>query len=146
MQTQNNGTPAFRADCGHTIPALPAGHTGGTGYATTSDNRRICYECAAVATRAHMLAEGRECLYVVYRPRHDTTPAHAREGTGWFITDWPGVLEFPVFNVTISRGCGFGRSYRIVTGRFRGPAGELWTFRNQGDNQIARCRRLKDPR
>jgi hypothetical protein len=62
------------------------------------------------------------------------------------ITNWPGSLRFDAFNIRRSGGRGFGYSYNIVTGRFRGPDGSLWTFRNAGHHQIARCRRLKNAR
>jgi hypothetical protein len=120
-------TPAFTADCGHQIPALPDGHCGGTGYAT-ANGKKICYQCASDNERAWMVEHGASVLYL----------------SNGKITDWPGVLNFPAFNVRRSYGVGFyGRRYPIVTGRFVGPDGRLWTFRNAGDSQIARCRRLK---
>lgn len=135
LTPEPRATPAFTADCGHTIPALPAGHVGGTGYAVERGDdgteRRVCYECAAAFEALRMRETGRAVLYL------------ASNAT---VTDWPGVLRFLAFNITRSYGYGFGRRYQITTGRFHGPDGKLWTFRNAGDSQIARCRRLKDPR
>jgi hypothetical protein len=122
-------TTAFIADCGHEIPALPKGHTGGTGYVVAHGHTR-CYACCAEADRAEMLKRSATVLYIV----------------GSEVTNWPGSLRFDAFNITRSKGIAFGHTYDIVTGRFRGPDGSLWTFRNAGDNLIARCRRLKDPR
>jgi hypothetical protein len=134
---EDKGTPAFTADCGHEIAALAPGYTGGTGYAVTRDGRKICYQCAVENERKSMIETGRTVLYLVSR-----SPSPSK----WHITDWASQLDFPAFNITRSEGYGFGRRYPIVTGRFRGPDGKLWVFRNACDNQIARCRRLKDAR
>lgn len=123
-------TPAFIADCGHEIPTLPDGHVGGTGYGVDARGKTRCYASCADADRTEMLRTSRTILYF-----HDEQ-----------IINWPGSLRFDAFNITRSKGLGFGCSYDIVTGRFRGPDGSLWAFRNAGDSQIARCRRLKDPR
>lgn len=121
---------AFIADCGHAIPALPVGHVGGTGYGVDAVGHTRCYACCAEADRAEMLRNSGAVLYFV----------------GSEVTNWPGSLRFDAFNITRSKGSGFGYAYDIVTGRFRGPGGSLWAFRNAGDNQVARCKRLKDPR
>lgn len=140
MDTTQTGTPAFVADCGHTIPALPAGHVGGTVYAVQRSSLgdvRICYACAAEHERERMTEDGRAVLYVT----------QDRVNGGHTVTDWAGKLAFRAFNVTRSEGrtpC--GKRYPIVTGRFTGPDGRLWAFRNVGDNEIACCRRLKDAR
>jgi hypothetical protein len=120
-------TTAFIADCGHLIPALPDDHIGGTGYGLDAHGKTRCYACCAEVDRAEMLKTSRAVLYFVNLQ----------------ITNWPGSLRFDAFNITRSRGSGFGHPYDIVTGRFRGPDGSLWVFRNAGDNQIARCRRLR---
>lgn len=129
---------SFTADCGHIIPALPDGHTGGTGYGKTRDGKTRCYDCCALETQESMRADGRAVLYVGSR--------YANGHTGIAITDWPGKLRFDAFNITKSEGYGFGTRYQITSGRFRGPDGKLWAFRNAGDNDIARCKRLKDAR
>ena len=115
-------------DCGH----APSEHsTFTTGYGTDSDGRTHCYDCCANIELKRMIDTGRATLYF-------------SKGE---VTDWVGHLKFSAFNITHSHGYGFGGTkYEIVTGRFRGPDDKLWSFRNAGDNQIARCRRLKDPR
>lgn len=125
--------PGFTADCGHFIAALPAGYTGGSGYAVW-ENRKICYDCAAKDQARRMVETGKATLYFIDK-------AGERR-----VCDWADKISFPVSNVTRSKGHSFGGEYPIVTGRFRGPDGALWFFRNAGDNQIARCKRLKDPR
>lgn len=129
-------TPSFTADCGHLIPELPDGHAGGTGYGTDMRGKTRCYECGAKYEAECMVRDGKATLYVIQLD-------HIGK---YKITDWAGKLEFPAFNITRSHGWGFGRRYPIVTGRFTGPDGKLWCFRNAGDNQIARCKRLKDAR
>lgn len=131
-------TPAFTADCGHLIPALPDGHCGGTGYGQYPDGRRFCYACCALELQESMRNTGRAILYAV--------DSQASAGRALTIQDWAGKLNFPAYNITRSHGYGFGTRYEIVTGRFIGPDGKLWCFRNAGDNQIARCKRLKDAR
>jgi hypothetical protein len=123
----------FKAACGHIIPALPAGHTGGTGYAERADGSRICYLCAGAEQRAEAQRDGRAVFYLVKSDR-DGAPR-------WVITDWPGTFELPAYGMTHGHGYGFGRRYPIVCGRFT-LAGQVWAFRNAGDNQLARCRAL----
>jgi hypothetical protein len=125
-------------ECGHPPSAHSA--TQCTGYSTHDVNGkpfRRCYDCSAAGERRHMIDTGTATLYLVSK-----TPSPSE----WHITDWPGVLDFPAFNMTHSEGRGFGGKYPIVTGRFIGPDGKLWAFRNAGDMQIARCKRLKDAR
>jgi hypothetical protein len=59
------------------------------------------------------------------------------------ITNWPGTLRIPVTDSHSGKGYGFGDSYEVVTGHFMGPDDKRWAFRNAGDNQIARCKRMK---
>jgi hypothetical protein len=130
--------PTHVADCGHVIPALPDGHVGGTGYATAADTgKTMCYQCAADDERLAMLKDGKATLYI-------SRSADNR----WVISNWTSnaSISYAAFNITKSHGYGFGRQYDVVTGRFYGPDGKLWAFRNAGDNQIARCKRLKDAR
>lgn len=120
-------------NCGH--PPSPHGeHT--TGYGIDADGKTQCWSCCAEQDKACMREHGKITLYLASK-----SPSPSE----WHITNWPGSLDLPAFNMTKSHGWGFGRRYDIVTGRFRFE-GELWSFRNAGDNQIARCRRLKDPR
>jgi hypothetical protein len=123
-------TTAFIADCGHSILALPEDYVGGTGYGLDAHGKTRCYESCAEVDRAQMLQTSRAVLYFVILQ----------------IINWPGSLRFDAFNITRSQGRGFGYPYDIVTGRLRGPDGSLWAFRNAGDSQIARCRRLRDRR
>ena len=55
-------------DCGHTIPDLPPGHVGATGYATwhqgTPHEEKICYACADERTRASLLSSTRVLGYL----------------------------------------------------------------------------------
>jgi hypothetical protein len=122
-------TRAFIADCGHEIPALPANYTGGTGYGLDAHGKSRCYACCGDADRAELLRTSRAILYFVNTQ----------------IVNWPRSLRFDVFNIKRSKGTAFGHRYEVVTGRFRGPEGSLWAFRNAGDTQSARCMRIKEP-
>lgn len=161
--TGTGPAPTHCSKCGAALPVKPS--TGGAGYGNGAGERvsesmyriltgteppalkagesleqspAICYECCATDDKTFMRAEGKITLYFV-EPRHGGPCSPPR------ITNWPDTLRFEVFNITRSDGYGFGRRYPIVTGRFRFE-GQLWSFRNAGDNQIARCKRLKDPR
>lgn len=109
-------------DCGHT--PSPHGNIT-TGYGTTRDGRRECYDCCAARERAAMIATGRATLYL----------------TGDAVTDWPGKLRFPVGHVRKGRHNMARVRYDF---RFSGPDGATWSGVQYGDNtQIAHCRRVK---
>jgi hypothetical protein len=119
-------------ECGH----LPSKHSDfTTGYGTGIEGKRSCYDCCAKQERAAMIKTGRGTLYL--------TSAAANGRMCDFLTDWPGKLRFQAFNVTKSHGYGFGRRYDIVCGSFVGPDDYIWSFRNAGDMQLARCKRTK---
>jgi hypothetical protein len=119
-------------DCGHP-PSEHSDFT--TGYGTDDQGKRSCYDCCAKQERAAMIKTGRGTLYL--------TSAAANGRMCDFLTDWPGKLRFQAFNVTKSRGYGFGRRYDIVCGSFVGPDDYIWSFRNAGDMHLARCKRTK---
>lgn len=123
----DTGKPAFTADCGHTIPALPAGHCGGTGYGTDPETgRTACYACCAERERAAMIATGRAVLYL------DELD----------VTDWPGLLRFPIVERhNHARGTGGFHGAQRTDAWFHGPDGHVWHAVNRGDMQLARCRR-----
>ena len=135
--TQDYSLPEM-LDCGHlnwfcVSERARDGYSGGTGYGMTpGTRRRLCYQCCADRERAHMIETGEAVLYFCLKPHR--------------VTDWGGRLEFPAFNITHSNGRAGRYPYQITSGRFRGPDGKLWAFRNQGDQQLARCKRLKDQR
>jgi hypothetical protein len=60
----------------------------------------------------------------------------------WKITDWAGLLRFPVGRIRHSkRGGGFG--VQRTDAWFMDQDGATWHAVNRGDNQIAHCKRLK---
>lgn len=115
-------------DCGHT-PSPHKPFT--TGYGITPDGKTHCYTCCAAQDRANMVTTGRATLYLT-----------KDKAGAWQISNWPGSLTFPVARVKTSpRSGGFG--CQRTDAWFRGPDGNMWHAVNRGDNQIARCRRLK---
>lgn len=130
--------------CGHP-PSDHGPHT--TGYGVTEDGKRICWTCCADADRARMIETGRATLYLVSRiaPACETyTGIGARPGPTlkYKVANWPDSLSFPVTRIRVARrGGGFGADRVDVW--FTGPDGKPWHGVNRGDNQIARCRRLK---
>ena len=111
-------------DCGHT-PSPHALFT--TGYGTTEDGKRHCYDCCAASERARMVETGKATLYL----------------NSGKITDWPGKLTFPVIGRV-------SRSWHNFAGRdgrrdvdFVGPDGFIWHGTNIGDNDVLRAKRTK---
>lgn len=114
-------------ECGH--HATPTEHT--TGYGTTPDGRRHCYECIATMDKNRMIWDGKITLYFVKRDEKH------------FVTNWPGSLEFPVLNVKTSFHNMAGRNGRTDFW-FKGPDGKTWHGYQIGQyNQIAHCKRTK---
>ena len=83
------------------------GYSGGTGIFHTTDNRRICYNCAAAEKVRQLHRDGCGVLYLTVDG----------QGKRW-LTDWPGRVHYPVTQYSKSTGYGFGRPYDIETGRF----------------------------
>jgi hypothetical protein len=97
-----------------------------TGYGTDINGDKYCYACCADEDRRLMREVGEWTGYLV----------------GGTITNWPGSLKLPVTHVKHSHGYGFGTHYQVTTGNFNFE-GHIWSFRNAGDMQIARCKRTK---
>lgn len=114
--------------------------------------RRICYACCAILETETMIARGRTSLYL---SREGAKPGeygtHTRriplgiEQYNYKLSNWPGSADFQfVGRVKESKGRGFGGSYPVHTFRFKGPDGFVWSGRNAGDMQMARCKRTKE--
>lgn len=115
-------------ECGH--PESP--HSDITrGYGKDADGNRHCYACCAARDVADMVETGTATLYLT----KDASGQHE-------ITNWPGSLRLHVYHVRTSPyGGGFGS--QRTDAWFTGPDGKAWHAVNRGDNQVARCRRLK---
>lgn len=139
-------TPEFTADCGHVIPAIEDGYAGSAGYGIVKIagvEYKRCYMCCAAQYVQDMADSGVGILYLVEDRVDSDGRVHHK------LTDWASVLSISPIYEKHSRGRGFGRPFHIITGRFIlqsliGNTPQLWSFRNQGDNQVARCKRLKD--
>ena len=117
-------------DCGIAKP-VPSG-TCGTGYASTGRTKRarlVCYGCCAIQDKKEMRRKGKLTLYL-----------SERNGGQWEVSNWPGTLRFPAY-------C--KESWHNFAGKDgRRDAwfwmdGKLWHAVSIGDNQVARCKRLK---
>lgn len=117
--------------CGRLLPIIPKGKAGGTGYATDSEGRKVCYACCAEQDKTYMRDHDKTTLYL----SKDTSDQ-------WKVTNWPGSLTIKPDYVKRSKGYGFGREYdrHDVWFTFQG---DRWHGINQGDNQLLRCRKLK---
>jgi len=120
-------------DCGVTLPTMPTGHTGGTGYGLTNDGWRVCYFCCGQRDKAKMIAEGRAVLYL-------TRECKTTGGNCWRVTNWPGSLAFPA---TARKG-----RHNIAGTRhdawFTGPDGFIWHGVNIGDHELLRAKRTRE--
>jgi hypothetical protein len=94
-------------DCGHP-PSLHGKST--TGYGTTADGERHCWECCADADRKHMLEGEPITLYLT-----------AKDGKAE-VTNWPGSLRIRA--VAKVKGRIFGHPRTDVW--FTGPGGREW--------------------
>jgi hypothetical protein len=123
-------------DCGHE-PSPHSDFT--TGYGRDAAGLTYCYACCADSERASMAETGRATLYLVKMADTSDSLGSPRP-TGYEVTNWPGMLRFPVHAVTRGRHNFAGTR---TDGYFRAN-GEQWRFTVYGDNtQIAHCRRIK---
>ena len=140
----DNSTGTTCADCGGPFTSPMQQH------AVTDDGRRICYACAAEHERLAMIATGRAGLYLSKETNVDGSyflAGDARRGYAYDyrLTNWSGEASFRIIGrVRESHGYGFGRRYDVRTFRFAGPDGYVWSGRNAGDMQLARCKRTKE--
>lgn len=98
----------YATETGNSAPPLKSGES-------IERSPAVCYLCCAADDTAFMRASGKNTMYF----------------SNGKISNWPGTLSYDTFNVTRSKGYGFGRRHPIVTGRFRFE-GQLWSFRNAG--------------
>lgn len=117
--------------CGH--EAEPMG-IGDGGYCITADDRKLCYNCGAERQKAAMQSTGMITLYLaIRRDRYYQETAS--------VTDWPGVLRFPVERVR--------RGHHNMAGErtdvwFTGPDGYVWHGVTYGVNtELVHCKRTK---
>lgn len=99
-----------------------------TGYGTMPDKPRtkVCFACCGEDDRKALETQDRITLYLVKRKDR------------YFVVNWPGTLEIPVYV----------REGRHNIGRTRfdtwfSVAGKHWHGVNIGDNDILRCKRVK---
>lgn len=78
------------ADCGHHFVHMVK--IGGTGYASTDDGGKICYECCGRRDRVRMKHDGKICLYLTKDKDNRT-----------IVCNWPGTLKIPVQHKTTGR-------------------------------------------
>lgn len=155
--TGTGDRPTHCHQCKGALPVNPPGHTGGTGYACKDaqpiDYRpqhaeelkpgfryvraeAICYACCAVNDRAAMIETGRALLYATGRMFGENAGRYE-------ITNWCGTLRIVATTHKVSpRAGGFGADRMDVW--FTGPDGKAWHGVQRGDNQLLRCRRLKE--
>jgi hypothetical protein len=89
-----NGTAPKHADstctdCGADLPKHPPGYCGGSGYAITPENRRICYACADKRQVADLLDRSKPfCAYLSTSGLTITTWTGGKLMTVTRETDW----------------------------------------------------------
>jgi hypothetical protein len=106
-------------------------HSGGTGYALDSGNKKVCYACCAIAD-AEDMKTGKATLYLSYNGQGVLSNAGR-------VTNWSGTLIFNA-RVRIGRHNIAGKRYDAW---FIGPNMEKWHGVQYGDNtQICHCKRV----
>jgi len=118
----------FCARCRQTFPTPKLGVGCGTGYATTPEGDRVCYDCCATVDREFMREKRKNTLYLT------------KKGGKWGVSNWCGTLFLP---------CGTPRKGRHNIARTRYDVwfsfeGQSWHGVQYGDmTQICHCRRVK---
>lgn len=113
-------------DCGH----LESEHSKITrGYATDSDGKTWCYDCALERELADMRTSGKATLYLT----KDSDGNH-------IVSNWPGTFKRKVTGYRVGR-------HNIARKRYDayfGFEGYWWHAVSYGDNtEIAHCKRTK---
>ena len=122
----------FKADCGHDIPALPAGYAGGSGYATWRDTGKTsCYPCTDDIARAELATAKSFLGYLSSDSRTVTT--------------WTGGHLATVTSVH-SAEVGFGYKTRRYYIRAVDASGAEWYGTGQGAGMCANMRRANSRR
>ncbi len=119
------------------IPALDCGHAPSphesftTGYGTTSDGKKHCYECIAIIDQAQMVNTGKATLYLSVNERH-----------GYEVTNWPASIRFRVNTYRKGHHNIAGSRYDVW---FTGPDNRQWHGVQYGYmTQIVHCKRTKE--
>lgn len=113
-------------DCGHE----PTPTSLGTGYATTPNGLKVCYECAAEMERDDMFRTGKAVLYLTQKP----------DGTG-DVTNWTGHLGWRTGPIRKGRHNIAGTRYDVW---FQAGGYVWWGVQYGDDHQIVHCKRLKE--
>jgi hypothetical protein len=119
----------MQIDCGHTIPELPAGHVGGTGYGIDSEGRKHCYPCC----HDHDLA----------RMRTEDTITGYLSSDGATIANWPGGVLARVTAEWETSAGGFARRTKITRVRAIDASGCEWYGRGPGRGMYIRLRKAR---
>ena len=125
------------ADCGkHEMSSLNCIDQGGTGYATTDSNQKVCYTCCAERDKADMRNTGRFTGYLTAKQQPNGMRVY-------WVGNWPGSLKLHV-------GGAIKYSFHNFVGRdgrrdfWFTFEGTQWHGVNIGDSDIAHCKRIKD--
>jgi hypothetical protein len=127
----NNITDDTILDCGHK-PSPHGPYTTGYAYNVT-DDKTLCYDCAAKIEHQYMLDNNKTVLYLV-RNTSELNPFYE-------VTDWPGKLRFRVRHMKTGRYNLARKAYHVW---FTGPNNTNWHGVTYGDNtQLCHCKRIK---
>lgn len=108
------------------------------GYGIDPSGRRYCYACCGDMDRESLKVDSRAILYLHH---NNLTDQHELDRPAWEIINWPGTLRMPAHvHTTIARHTIWQIRHDVW---FVGPDGDHWYGRQQGDNDLVYCRRLK---
>lgn len=123
----------WRGTCDICSTVFPTGDGCTYGCDRRAPHKFFCFACCDVLQAWDMIETGRATLYLVdgcngkpYRVTGFATPAGCR-----------------VLHVAKSYGSAFGNRITRHDVSFVGPDGARWYGRQQGDNQLLHCRRVK---
>lgn len=118
-------------------PIIPSGNTGG--YGKDNQGHVFCFACCGELDREELESKDRALLYL----RHENiTNNSGVTRSVWSVGNWPGTLKIPAV-VGLSHGRVGQYTFPRRDVWFIGPDGDHWYGRNQGDNDLVYCRRLK---
>lgn len=109
-----------------------------TGYGVDSDGNKFCYTCCAENDKDYMRDHDRTTLYLYH---NNLTDQNELDRPEWEVINWPGTLRFKAYVRTTIKKHTIWRIRHDVW--FQDNLGFWWYGRNQGDNDLVHCKRLK---
>lgn len=99
-----------------------------TGYGLTDGGEKHCFACCALDDQEYMDVHKKITLYLTKRDHE------------WYVTNWPGSLEYRVSSIHTGKHNLCGKRYDV---HFKDYKGKWWHGTQYGDNtQLCHCQRI----